>query len=59
MTTSQIDYDAPATDAEIQMLIDHGWEISEDEREARLYSEEWSNIQLAIFSTKWWIKECK
>lgn len=54
-----IDYDATATDAEIQMLIDHGWEISDDQREARLYSEGWASIQAAIFSTKWWIEESR
>ena len=53
-----IDYEADATDAELRMLTDHGWEISEDRREARLYSEEWSSIQAAIFSTRWWIAEC-
>lgn len=53
----QINYEVPASDADIQMLIDHGWEITEDQREARLYSEEWSSIQAAIFSTKWWINE--
>jgi hypothetical protein len=55
----QIDYDAPLTDADRQMLLDHGWEISEDDSEARLYSEEWSSIQAAVFSTKWWIEDCK
>ena len=57
MNPSEIDYEAEATDSEIQMLLDHGWEISEDSREARLYSEGWCTIQAAIFSTKWWIKE--
>ena len=46
-----------ATDAEIEMLARHGWEISDDQREARLYSEEWSSIQAAIASTRWWIEE--
>jgi hypothetical protein len=59
MSTPQIDYEVPASDADLQMLIDHGWEISEDRREARLYSEEWSSIQAAVFSTKWWIEENK
>jgi hypothetical protein len=54
-----IDYDKPASEAEIQMLLDHGWEISEDEREARHYSEEWTPIQSAMFSTRWWIEDCK
>lgn len=45
------DYEATPTDGEIKMLLDHGWEISEDQREARLYSEEWSNINAAIYST--------
>jgi len=49
----------PATVSEIQMLIDHGWEISSDQTGARLYSEEWSSIQAAILSTKWWIEENK
>jgi hypothetical protein len=39
------------------MLLDHGWELSEDKREARLYSEEWSSVQVAIFSTKCWIDD--
>lgn len=59
MSLPQIDYDAEATRAEIRMLRDHGWEISNDMREARLYSEEWSSIQAAIFSTNWWIDENK
>lgn len=55
--TESIDYELMATPAEIQMLTDHGWEISRDQREARHYSEEWSSIQAAIFSTKAWIEE--
>ena len=50
-------YEAAATETEIQMLTDHGWEISADQREARLYSEEWSSSQAAIASTRWWIEE--
>jgi hypothetical protein len=42
----------------IELLERHGWEISEDQREARLYSEEWSSIEAAILSTKWWVAEC-
>lgn len=53
------DWEAPVTDADLQMLIDHGWEISEDQSEARLYSEGWSSIQAAVFSTKWWIEDNK
>ncbi len=49
--------EGPASAAELQMLIDHGWEISEDQSQARLYSEGWSSIQAAVFSTKWWIEE--
>jgi hypothetical protein len=48
----RIDVEADATSQEIQMLIDHGWEISHDQRDARLYSEEWSPIQVAIHSTR-------
>lgn len=54
-----IDYEAPVSDADLRMLIDYGWEISDDCREARLYSEGWSSIQAAVFSTKWWIEESK
>lgn len=53
----QIDCEATATKAELRMLLDHGWEISEDEREARLYSEEWSPIQIAIYSTRCHIED--
>lgn len=52
-----IDYDTKASQADLKMIHDHGWEISEDETKARLYSEEWSSIQVAIFSAKWWIQE--
>jgi len=52
---SEIDYEAPLTDADREMLLAYGWEISEDEHEARLYSEGWSSVQAAVFSTKWWI----
>lgn len=54
-----IDYEAPVSQQDLQMLVNHGWEISEGERYARLYSEEWSNIQAAVFSTKWWIEQCQ
>ena len=54
-----IDYEAEASDADIEMLLSHGWEISEDRREARLYSEGWSSIQAAIFSTRWFIEDCR
>ena len=57
MTLIQIDYEAEATESEIQMLLDHDWQISEDCREARLYSEGWSTIQAAIFSTRRWIED--
>ena len=59
MSIPQIDYEAALSESDEQLLIDHGWEISEDRREARLYSEEWSNVQAAVFSTKWWIAENK
>jgi len=55
----QIDYEAPLSAADEQLLIDHGWEISEFMRQARLYLGEWSSIPAAVFSTKWWIEECK
>jgi hypothetical protein len=45
------------SDADLRMLLDHGWEISEDGQEARLYSEGWSTIQAAIYSTKCWIED--
>lgn len=45
------------SDTDIQLLIDHDWEISDDNREARLYSEGWSPILAATISTKWWIAE--
>lgn len=57
--SENIDYEVPLSDADRKMLLDHGWEISEDGREARLYSEEWSSVQLAVFSTKWWIEDCR
>ncbi len=57
MSIPVIDYEAPLTAEDRTLLLDHDWEISEDEREARLYSEEWSNVQAAVFSTKWWIEE--
>jgi hypothetical protein len=53
----KIDVEADATAQEIQMLIDHGWEVSDDKREARLYSEEWSPIQVAIYSTREYITD--
>lgn len=59
MIRSLIDYNAALTESDEKMLLDHGWEISEDRREARLYSEGWSSVQAAIFSTKWWIEEVK
>ena len=52
-----IDYNTPISSADIQMLADYGWEISDDEREARLYSEEWSSIQAALYSTRCWIED--
>ena len=52
-----IDYEAAVSKTDIQLLIDHGWEISDDEREARLYSEEWSSIQAALYSTRCWIED--
>lgn len=52
-----IDYEASVAQADLQMLRDHGWEISEDLRSARLYSEEWSSIQVAVYSTKCWIED--
>ena len=54
-----IDYEAVLNSEERILLREYGWEISEDEREARLYSEEWSSVQAAVYSTKWWIEECK
>jgi hypothetical protein len=54
---NDIDYEAPVTDAQIAMLAAHGWEISDDLRSARLYSEEWSSIQAAVYSTQCWIKD--
>jgi hypothetical protein len=57
ITIEMIDYETLASDAEIEMLIAHGWEISEDQREARLYSEGWSSIQVVIASTKAWIED--
>jgi len=59
MSTPVIDYDAPLTAEDRMLLLDWGWELSEDDREARLYSEEWSSVQAAVFSTKWWIEECR
>ena len=59
MSGPKIDYEATATESEIRMLLDHGWELSENQREARLYSEEWSSIQAAIFSTKCWIEDAR
>lgn len=61
MTSSfqAIMYDSPANEFDLQMLREHGWEISADKRQARLYSEGWSSIQAAIASTKWWIEDCK
>ena len=53
----KIDYEAETTEVELQMLLDHGWEISDDGREARLYSEEWSSIQAAIYSTRRWCED--
>ncbi len=53
------DYDAPLNDADRQLLLDHGWEISDDEQSARLYSEGWSSIQACIASTKGWIEDCR
>jgi hypothetical protein len=53
----QIDPDAPVSDTDLRMLLDHGWEFSEDGQEARLYSEGWSTIQAAIYSTKCWIED--
>ena len=53
----KIDYDAPITTAEIQLLERYGWEISDDQRGARLYSEEWSSIHAAIYSTQCWIED--
>jgi hypothetical protein len=57
MTIQLIDDEAQAGDDDIEILIAHGWEISKDQREARLYSEGWSSIQVAIASTKVWIDE--
>jgi hypothetical protein len=57
--SSEVDYEKPASDSDMRMLLSHGWEISDDGREARLYSDEWSSIQSAIASTKWWIEESK
>ena len=57
MSLPKIDYEATATVEELAMLLSHGWEISDDEREARLYSEGWSSIQAAIFSTRSWIAD--
>lgn len=54
-----IDCETPPTSIELQMLLDYGWEISEDQHEARLYSEEYTPIQIAVWSTKWWIEENK
>ncbi len=50
-------YDVPATVAEIALLAQYGWEISEDQTEARLYSEGWSLIQAAVWSTRCWIED--
>jgi hypothetical protein len=58
MTLPTIDYEAPVFDAEIRLLERYGWEISEDQRYARLYSEEWSSIQAALYSMNCWIEDC-
>lgn len=55
----KIDHDAVLTAEDKNLLINHGWELSDDEREARLYSEEWSSAQAAVFSTKWWVDQCQ
>jgi hypothetical protein len=52
-----IDYEAPVSETDIRLLLDHGWEISDDQREARLYSEDWSSIQAALYSTRCWIED--
>jgi len=52
-----MDSGAPASADDLRLLERHGWEISADHREARLYSEEWSNVHAAVYSTKRWIKE--
>lgn len=57
MSLPIIDHEKDATPEEIKMLISYGWEISEDQHDARLYSEEWSSIQAAIWSTKGWIED--
>lgn len=57
MGIPQIDYNRLASKADIRMLLDHGWEVSEDHHEARLYSEGWSSVQAAVFSTQSWIEE--
>ena len=57
MKNIEIDYEAPASETEIRLLERYGWEISEDQREARLYSEGWSNIQAALYSTRMWIED--
>ena len=59
MSEAIIDYEALATDEELALLKCHGWEVSDDQREARLYSEEWSSIQAALYSTQCWIKDCE
>ncbi len=53
----QINYDVPATAAELEMLFNHDWEVSDDERYARLYSEEYVCAQTAVYSTQCWIEE--
>lgn len=52
-----IDYEAAASEADFSLLVAHGWEISDDQHEARLYSEGWSSIQAALYSTRYWIED--
>lgn len=57
MSLLGIDYESLVSEDEIHLLLAYGWQISDDQREARLYSEEWSSIQAALYSTRWWIEE--
>lgn len=54
-----IDYEVPVGVGDLELLVRYGWEISDDKRMARLYSEEWSSIQAALYSTKCWIEDNK
>lgn len=52
-----IDIEAALSPQDRELLLRHGWEIKRGGMEARLYSEEWSAVQIAAWSTKCWIEE--